>query len=640
MMDCLLKISSAAHSSLASQRAQVVTSAISSLLYTKIDPMKYSHRRPGYEHMEPRELLSATTRIIDINAQTSSTPILNAQPLDEIAVLNGSAYFSACSEDHGCELWRTTDDGATLVRDIEFREESSYPENFTPLGDRLYFIASFFGQPRIWTTNGTALGTSLVADAVTRDDVESSYQAPFGLVAWNGEIYFLAASPSNGTYDSIYRLDSQGQVQIVESNLPGEGVTFLQLQIVGDRLYAIADIPGHGKELTTVLDDFVVLAADPTPVTIDPIGEVDSLFSEIVAFGESLLVAANGVLMDGKFLDDLVLQPFDGGTHRYFTESLWVIDPILQEHGVISNGDAVAPRAPASIVFSGRGNNYFFSATHEQGRELWITDGTAANTRMVGDLRPGAEDGLGRNDPIFAVGGTAYFSANDGEIGAELWMSDGESIELVADINTDGVSNPRAFTLYDNGFVFSAVSNEHGRELWYYDTSRKELTRLTDVNPGSSDSVRANAQPYVDGSNIYFRANDGTGEELWSWDGSTASRVADISKAATQDSRASLLVDLNGVPILVADDGKTGAELFRLENNLQAAPIIDLLPDDAFGEKSNLVVANDLVFAATNSFGATLWKTDGTTEGTTVVTNSDEEPLFSTVKNLTALDNK
>jgi ELWxxDGT repeat protein len=57
-----------------------------------------------------------------------------------------------------------------------------------------------------------------------------------------------------------------------------------------------------------------------------------------------------------------------------------------------------------------------------QGRELYITDGTAAGTRLVADVNPGA---AGSNPtPLFDSGTYLYFTANGGSGRSGLWKTD------------------------------------------------------------------------------------------------------------------------------------------------------------------------------------------------------------------------
>ena len=70
------------------------------------------------------------------------------------------------------------------------------------------------------------------------------------------------------------------------------------------------------------------------------------------------------------------------------------------------------------------------------GWELWKSDGTAAGTVMVKDIRSGRADSSPAE--FTAVGNTLYFRADDGTNGYELWKSDGTATGtvMVKDINS------------------------------------------------------------------------------------------------------------------------------------------------------------------------------------------------------------
>jgi ELWxxDGT repeat protein len=70
--------------------------------------------------------------------------------------------------------------------------------------------------------------------------------------------------------------------------------------------------------------------------------------------------------------------------------------------------------------------------------------------------------------------GTLYFRAVDGVHGSELWKSDGAAAGtvLVLDIKAgSGHSYPRYLTNVNGTLYFKALTDANGRELWILDTS-------------------------------------------------------------------------------------------------------------------------------------------------------------------------
>lgn len=72
------------------------------------------------------------------------------------------------------------------------------------------------------------------------------------------------------------------------------------------------------------------------------------------------------------------------------------------------------------------GPRVVFSAyTKARGREPWVTDGTAAGTVMLGDLRPGPDSSAPILGKDICLDGKVYFSATIASRVSELWVSDG-----------------------------------------------------------------------------------------------------------------------------------------------------------------------------------------------------------------------
>lgn len=206
-------------------------------------------------------------------------------------------------------------------------------------------------------------------------------------------------------------------------------------------------------------------------------------------------------------------------------------------------------------------NALYFRATGSDGKgaELWKYDGTVLS--RVTDINPDAGDSSPAYMTVF--NNALYFSATstDGS-GTELWKFDGTTPTRVADINPGvGNSNPAFLTVFNNALYFSANGGDNmGTELWRYDGTNPPV-RAADINVGAGDS----APTYLTVFNnaLYFSANgDASGFELWKFDGTTATRVADINTAGNS-SPAYLTVHNNELYFQANGNDGTGLELWK-----------------------------------------------------------------------------
>jgi ELWxxDGT repeat protein len=320
---------------------------------------------------------------------------------------------------------------------------------------------------------------------------------------------------------------------------------------------------------------------------------------------------------------------------------------------LLADINPVGASAPANFARIGT-ETYFTANDGTHGNELWKSDGTTAGTVMVADINPGGAGSYPANLTNF--NGKLYFAANDGTHGYELWASDGTAAGtvMVADINTtfqstpsdltnvngtlffadggslwksDGtaagtvqvstaVDNPRYLTNV-NGELFFSGQDGNGQELWKSDGTATGTTLVKDIYPGTyvgyfGGIFSYNSFPHdltnVNGT-LCFAATDANGTELWKSDGTATGTVS-----LTGSVNPSALTNVNGT--LFFGEAGTNGGLYRSDGT--ATGTVRLAP--AFVESPITDINGELYFAGNGGVdGTELWKSDGTTAGTTMV---------------------
>ena len=78
-----------------------------------------------------------------------------------VTEIGSYSFFTATDEQHGRELWRTdgTTLGTELVADTFPGPSSSEPRSLIVSGDQLFYIATTEAGPHLFVTDGSASGT-------------------------------------------------------------------------------------------------------------------------------------------------------------------------------------------------------------------------------------------------------------------------------------------------------------------------------------------------------------------------------------------------------------------------------------------------------------------------------------------------
>ena len=296
-----------------------------------------------------------------------------------------------------------------------------------------------------------------------------------------------------------------------------------------------------------------------------------------------------------------------------------------------ASGDPVTRPAGAGIfalaVLQGQ---VFFAANDGARTDLWKSDGTDAGTTTIAGV-------YGCGSPV-ALDGVLYFSAAQEATGAQgLWASDGT--ETGTRLLASGLSLQGEPVRFQNKLVFAANDGTQNG-LWVSDGGQ-EPTQLMSF-PSGVVSVLTPA-----GTEAFFSADDGVaGTELWKTDG-TAEGTVLVKDIATgtrtlngydypNASFPSGLTAVEGLLVFAASDGKTGVELWKSDGTAAGTLLVkDVVPGTQTvnsGGTRETVPKSSYPYNFTAFKGSTyfttadggLWKTDGTTRGTTLVKAVDK----------------
>lgn len=359
--------------------------------------------------------------------------------------------------------------------------------------------------------------------------------------------------------------------------------------------------------------------------------EVGTVLVEDINVGAASSSPANLTRVGGAFSTGRLFFTADDGVNGV---ELWSSDGTPAGTSLvkdISTGAGSSNPSDLTPVSAGLFStpNLFFAATDGAGgRELWMSDGTAAGTVRVKDIYLGMDG----SSPTFltAVGTVLYFSASDGSNGNELWKSDGTpgGTVLVKDINSGPNSSNPTRLINVGGTLFLVAADLNGGELWTSDGTAGGTVMVKDIRPGFA--VGSSVSQLINlGGTLFFQANDGVnGQELWKSDGTNVGTVMvkDINPgpggAFIPNLFDAQVVNANGTLFFPANDGVHGEEPWKSDGTDAGTVLVkDILPgsaDSATHYLSNYgSVAYFSAWDSVNNFE--LWRSDGRTGGTFLV---------------------
>jgi len=591
--------------------------------------------------------------VVDLN-QAASGGVALSGPSNGFRY-GGHVYFSAFDPLHGVELWRTdgTAAGTILFKDINPGAGSSYPSGFARVGSVMLFQADDGGSgAELWRSDGTVTGTTLLMDINPGPAGSAPAGFPDSTNVFNPYTAFNADDGSHGR--ELWRTDGTAAgTSFVADIRPGVASSMTpttKFTVAGISEVSFPANDGvRGIELWQTGFQSAVLVADINPgaasSTPESLGQGYWAADDGV-HGRELFSSAGALVADvngGSAASDpgAIALAYDGrqfrlvfaATTRAFGRELWAItgsNPPALLLDVVSGPAGSSPVLAIQQVPPPSGVGLFVIDTPAAGRELWKTDGTAAGTTLLRDINPGTADSAPTAFVDFDSGADILFRADDGTAGAELWKTDGTTAGtvLVKDINPGAArSDVQPLASMGSGanqrMLLSVPFGTGGSNPWISDGTAAGTTLLRTIGIPASGSEPLQITDHAGASFVLYQGTDGTtGRELWRSDGTAAGTmlVKDINPGTADGSPANF-VHWNGLTYFSANDGVHNTELWVTDGTAAGTVMLkEIHVGPGFSTPNQFVAfAGLLFFSALDGNGRELWQTDGTAAGTVMV---------------------
>jgi len=437
--------------------------------------------------------------------------------------LGSNIIFRANNGINGNEIWKTdgTIAGTSMVKDINVGSASSNPNNFVVMGSYVYFTANDgVNGGALWRTDGTSGGTTLVKDVNPTSTSSSSSISQ--LTAFGSRLYFRGDDGTNGTEPWVSDGTPAGTFMLKNINTAAGqgGVLFGTSEFVefNGFVYFTGNDGANGGQ-----NDELWRTDGTTAGTV--------LFKDNYSLGSggpgNYVNAGSYLFFTSDNQGNTGVEPWKtDGTVAGTVMIKDVFNPGFNQGSILGdvptiymNGYvyfvAVDVYVPGNFNLNPPQNGYVNA-------ELWRTDGTAANTTKVKEINP-ATSGLDADvnsspSNFYVYNNKLYFTATDGTNGREPWVSDGTAAGTFMLKNIDPAGNSNVFEFASlNGFVyFSADDNStNGAELWRTDGTSAGTVLVKNINPGNSNSSPSSFAA-LDANHLLFGANSAlTGTELY-----------------------------------------------------------------------------------------------------------------------------
>jgi ELWxxDGT repeat protein len=582
-------------------------------------------RLASVDVLEHRQLLTVSYQVLaDLNEMEG--PGFGAEQLVSAA---NATYFAGFTAATGRELWITDGSvqGTHIVADITPGPESNTIEQIVTIGDIAFFRVNDYRLTStdvagLWRTDGTDSGTHRVLD-----DDRTPFRDLNNLTVLAGQLYFTASVTT--TQRAVFRLDA------TEDSHP--------VEITGTRSYYSTSVSASISTTSAAwfLESDTITVVESGSVsarTLPGVGRpfYAGSFETKWALGDSLLFltdeAVTGVsawISDGTEAGIFEFQ--------YPVGTLWRSLSVQQDHTFTflrmnvsnqlelwkSDGSSAGTRlveftgsGPAGLetmIAGPSGINYFAEPVAGGKLALWQTDGTADGTKPVSEA---ADVSLTESAPsVIRNGDSILFQGERG--GNQRWFGFDPASHKLTDIASTLLS--LSFSSIKSHAVF-----KNGEGLWTSDGTTP-ATKFMELR-STTNSSEPHSFKMVAGQ-IYGLAHDDSGVFVFKSDGTQNGTVpaGTLGQELYATSEKVFVRDSFPGHLLV----QTGDGVWkRLE---EVAPGVS-----SAGIRSSAVQGDRLYYTTlvtssiSTSTNATLWVTDGTSNGShAVISDNGTAPEIS-----------
>jgi ELWxxDGT repeat protein len=275
---------------------------------------------------------------------------------------------------------------------------------------------------------------------------------------------------------------------------------------------------------------------------------------------------------------------------------------------------------------------FFKSRTAGLGDEIWVSDGSSENTRLLKDINPGSGYAITTSFTASSVkfNNALYFVADDGQTGGELWKTDGTTEGTIRITDSIHADIPQLTVAGDKIFFLAIIHDP----LYHLDTMQVWKSDGTKIgtSPVTGKLLLFNQPTYQGKCNntfIFTKDEYGTnGSRVWRSSGTDAGTFpvtaglfgngAGFISGLRATDILSQYIEFNNYLYFV-----TGSGIMKTDGTTQNTQLVYGGTGAGMKQASVIELNNKLYFSfyEENNNHVSIYESDGTTEGTKQIYN-------------------